>query len=208
MTLTTQFYTLIAMIGMGSYFGASLDTYQRFLNRPHRKKWIVFIYDILFWMVQALQVFYVLLLVNQGELRFYSFLALVCGFAAYQALIKGIYLRLLNIFILLVKRTMKLLREISRILIYRPFLFIFKMIKVILNLFLKGIIAIGELIFRIVTIIMKIIFSPIVWIIRRIYNMLPQTFTNKLENMYNKSAGVFLRIKNTLSEWIKERKKK
>ena len=71
MTLTVQFYTLLAMIGMGSIFGATLDTYQRFLKRGHRNRWIVFINDILFWMIQGLIIFYVLFLVNHGELRFY-----------------------------------------------------------------------------------------------------------------------------------------
>ena len=44
MTLTTQFYTLLAMIGMGSCYGAALDTYNRFLKRTERKRWIVFIH--------------------------------------------------------------------------------------------------------------------------------------------------------------------
>ncbi|MFD6438251.1 spore cortex biosynthesis protein YabQ, partial [Peribacillus sp. NPDC060186] len=38
MTLTIQFYTLLAMIGMGSCFGAALDTYNRFLKRSKRKR--------------------------------------------------------------------------------------------------------------------------------------------------------------------------
>ena len=41
----------------GCLIGASLDTYQRFLKRQERKRWIVFIHDILFWIVQALFVF-------------------------------------------------------------------------------------------------------------------------------------------------------
>ena len=71
-----------------------LDTYQRFLKRGHRNRWIVFINDILFWMIQGLIIFYVLFLVNHGELRFYLLLALICGFSAYQALMKRLYLGL------------------------------------------------------------------------------------------------------------------
>src|SRR6476659_5920333 len=96
MTLSTQFLTMISMIGMGSLFGAMFDTYQRFLKRPKQKAWIVFINDLLFWMIQALLIFYTLFLVNNGELRFYIFIALVCGFAAYQSLFKGLYLSLLE----------------------------------------------------------------------------------------------------------------
>ena len=102
MTLTIQFYTLLAMIGMGSGFGAALDTYSRFLNRSERKRWIVFIHDFLFWIIQGLLIFYVLFLVNEGEFRLYLFLALLCGFSAYQALFKGFYQRLLEFLIILV----------------------------------------------------------------------------------------------------------
>ena len=54
MSLTIQLYTMLSMIGMGAWIGASLDTYQRFLKRQERKRWFVFIHDILFWIVQAL----------------------------------------------------------------------------------------------------------------------------------------------------------
>src|SRR3954465_1158702 len=99
MTLSTQFVTLLSMIGMGSLFGAMFDTYQRFLKRPKRKQWIVFFNDLLFWMIQAVIIFYTLFQVNNGELRFYIFLALLCGFAAYQSLFKGMYLSLLEMMI-------------------------------------------------------------------------------------------------------------
>ena len=62
MTLSTQFLTMLSMIGMGSLFGAMLDTYQRFLNRPKRNHWIVFFNDLLFWVIQALLIFYTLFL--------------------------------------------------------------------------------------------------------------------------------------------------
>lgn len=105
MSLTIQLYTMLSMIGMGAWIGASLDTYQRFLKRQERKRWLVFIHDILFWIVQALFVFYVLLLVNEAELRIYVFLALLCGFAAYQSLLKAIYMRLLNFLIYIFVQT-------------------------------------------------------------------------------------------------------
>ena len=48
MTISVQFLTMLAMIGMGSFFGAAFDTYNRFLKRAGRKRWIVFCNDILF----------------------------------------------------------------------------------------------------------------------------------------------------------------
>ena len=99
MTLSTQFMTMLAMIGMGIFFGAALDTYNRFLKRRKRKSWLVFINDVLFWILQSLFIFFVLFRVNQGELRFYIFIALLCGFAGYQSVFKGIYLKWLEMLI-------------------------------------------------------------------------------------------------------------
>lgn len=120
MTLSVQFLTMLSMIGMGSLFGASLDTYQRFLKRPLRKSWVVFINDILFWLLQGLAIFYILFLVNEGELRFYIFLALLCGFAAYQALMKNIYLKLLEIVISTIISIYYFIVKVIRLLIIRP----------------------------------------------------------------------------------------
>src|SRR6476660_4178123 len=102
MTLTTQFYTLLAMIGMGSFYGAALDTYSRFLKRSERKRWIVFVHDVLFWVIKGLLIFYVLFLLNEGAFRFYLFLALFCGFSAYQALFRNLYRSSLEMFIKIV----------------------------------------------------------------------------------------------------------
>src|SRR3954462_2772160 len=96
MSLTTQFYTMLAMVGIGGWIGVALDTYGRFLKRPLRARWVVFINDFMFWIVQGLILFYLLLLVNEGELRIYIFLAVLCGYAAYQSLLKWIYLRILE----------------------------------------------------------------------------------------------------------------
>ena len=120
MTLTTQFYTLLAMIGMGSFYGAALDTYNRFLKRSQRKRWIVFIHDVLFWVIQGLLIFYVLFLVNEGEFRFYLFLALFCGFSAYQALFQKLYCHSLEIFIKIVISIYKFCIKSFQILIFIP----------------------------------------------------------------------------------------
>ncbi len=118
MTLSTQFLTMLSMIGMGSLFGVMFDTYQRFLNRPKRKHWIVFINDLLFWIIQAIIIFYTLFLVNNGELRFYIFIALLCGFAAYQSLFKAIYLRLLEMLIFSVISVYRFFKKTFQLLVF------------------------------------------------------------------------------------------
>ena len=120
MTLTTQFYTLLAMIGMGSFYGAALDTYNRFLKRSERKRWIVFIHDVLFWVIQGLLIFYVLFLVNEGEFRFYLFLALFVVSLLIKHYSKTYIERSLEIFIKIVINIFKFCVKSFQILIFLP----------------------------------------------------------------------------------------
>ncbi|SFD01498.1 spore cortex biosynthesis protein YabQ [Bacillus sp. OV322] len=205
MTLSTQFYTLIAMIGMGSCFGAALDTYNLFLKRSRRQGWIVFINDFLFWIVQALIIFYVLFTVNEGELRLYLFLALLCGFAAYQSLFKGMYMRGLKAFIFAVVSVARFAGKSFKALIISP-------IKWILSSILFLILAIGKAVYLLlkglcksVLFILLIIFKPFLWILKGLWNILPKFVTNNVGKSYNIVTGLSDRTKKfiirTLHRW-------
>ncbi len=196
MSLTTQFYTMLAMIAMGSIFGASLDTYNRFLQRGKRKRWIVFINDVMFWLIQGLAVFYILFLVNYGEIRFYIFVALVCGFAAYQALMKNIYLKLLEILISAVISIYQFIVKLFMSLIFNP-------IKWIVLAFVTLTITLGKVLLSLVKVILqmllwviKIIFSPLKWIFALFWKLLPESIKKSVEKLSIRLAGFFKNIKN------------
>jgi spore cortex biosynthesis protein YabQ len=210
MTLTIQFYTLLAMIGMGSGFGAALDTYSRFLNRSERKRWIVFIHDFLFWIIQGLLIFYVLFLVNEGEFRLYLFLALLCGFSAYQALFKGFYQRFLEFLIILVIKLARFIANSVHMLIFLP-------IKWVIVSILAIIIGIGKFVLsllkwagKILLFILNIFWRPLKWILTYIWNLLPVFVTKNVGKFYNKGKGILLKIKNsifrTLNGWRNKKK--
>ncbi|MCK2005801.1 spore cortex biosynthesis protein YabQ [[Brevibacterium] frigoritolerans] len=210
MTLTIQFYTLLAMIGMGSGFGAALDTYSRFLNRSERKRWIVFIHDFLFWIIQGLLIFYVLFLVNEGEFRLYLFLALLCGFSAYQALFKGFYQRFLEFLIILVIKLARFIANSVHMLIFLP-------IKWVIVSVLAIIIGIGKFVLTLLTwagkillFILNIFWRPLKWILTYIWNLLPVFVTKNVGKFYNKGKGILLKIKNsifrTLNGWKNKKK--
>ncbi|MCD1163448.1 spore cortex biosynthesis protein YabQ [Peribacillus frigoritolerans] len=210
MTLTIQFYTLLAMIGMGSGFGAALDTYNRFLKRSERKRWIVFIHDFLFWIIQGLLIFYVLFLVNEGEFRLYLFLALLCGFSAYQALFKGFYQRFLEFLIILVIKLARFIANSVHMLIFLP-------IKWVIVSILAIIIGIGKFVLtllkwagKILLFILNIFWRPLKWILTYIWNLLPVFVTKNVGKFYNKGKGILLKIKNsifrTLNGWKNKKK--
>jgi spore cortex biosynthesis protein YabQ len=204
MTLSTQFLTMLSMIGMGSLFGMMFDTYQRFLDRPNRKSWIVFFNDLLFWVIQALIIFYTLFLVNNGELRFYIFVALLCGFAAYQSLFKGIYLRLLEFIINTVIAIYRFMRRAFLLLIYKPVLGLIQLIISIIILLGRGLFSLVKFILNILWIVLKVIWVPIEKIMLLLWKLLPKTIKKSVEKLYNKTAGIFMEIKNYLLKLIKK----
>jgi spore cortex biosynthesis protein YabQ len=207
MTLSTQFLTMLSMIGMGSLFGVMFDTYQRFLNRPNRKSWIVFLNDLLFWVIQALIIFYILFLVNNGELRFYIFVALLCGFAAYQSLFKVIYLRLLEFIISTVISVYRFMRRAFQLLIYKPVLGLIQLVISIIILLGRGLLSLVKFVLKILWVVLKVIWVPIEKIMLLLWKLLPKTIKKIVEKLYNKMAGIFMEIKNYLLKLMKKWKK-
>lgn len=207
MSLPTQFITMLAMIGMGIVFGATLDTYNRFLNRAKRKRWIVFINDILFWTVQGLAIFYVLFLVNRGELRFYIFIALLCGFASYQSLFKGIYIRLLEIIISMVISIYRFLLKMFHYVLYKPIRGIIIFIISFIVMVGKGLFSLFKTLLKTVIWVLKIILLPAKWIGFLIWRLLPKGLKKSVEKLYNKIAGILSHVKNYLYQFINRWKK-
>ena len=210
MSLTIQFYTLLAMIGMGSGFGAALDTYSRFLNRSERKRWIVFIHDFLFWIIQGLLIFYVLFLVNEGEFRLYLFLALLCGFSAYQALFKGFYQRFLEFLIILVIKLARFIANSVHMLIFLPIKWVIVSILAIIIGIGKFVLALLKWAGKILLFILNIFWRPLKWILTYIWNLLLVFVTKNVGKFYNKGKGILLKIKNsifrTLNGWRNKKK--
>ncbi|RSD24492.1 spore cortex biosynthesis protein YabQ [Mesobacillus subterraneus] len=211
MTLSTQFLTMLAMIGMGSLFGASLDTHNRFLKRSKRKSWIVFINDILFWLFQGLSIFYVLFSVNMGELRFYIFLALLCGFAAYQSLFKKLYLRALERAIKITISVYVFFVKAVRVLVVKPLQFLAATVLSLLLIAGRGLYALLKWLLAVLLWLLKnILWKPIKMIFLLFWKLLPKKVKKSVEKLYNKLAGFLIIVKNYSSKpikWIKNRKK-
>ncbi|MEH7248564.1 spore cortex biosynthesis protein YabQ [Neobacillus niacini] len=207
MTLSTQFLTMLSMIGMGSLFGVMFDTYQRFLDRPNRKSWIVFFNDLLFWVIQALIIFYILFLVNNGELRFYIFIALLCGFAAYQSLIKGLYLKFLEMMINTIIAIYRFMRRTFHLIIYKPVLGLFQLVTSSFILLGRGLLSLVQFVLKVFLFIVKVIWTPIKTIILILWKLLPKGIKKTVEKLYNKTAGIFMGIGNYLVELNRKWKK-
>jgi spore cortex biosynthesis protein YabQ len=204
MTLSVQFYTMLAMVGMGSVFGAALDTYNRFLNRKTKKRWLVFLNDFLFWILQALFIFYILFSVNFGEVRFYIFVALLCGFAGYQALLKDFYKKALERVIQGSISFYRFLVKLAANLIYSPVKWLILLLVSILVGLAKGIWSVLGFVIKAVLAILKILFGPLIWVVKIIYGLLPKNLKKFVEKLYNKLAGYLFPFVKLINNKIKK----
>jgi spore cortex biosynthesis protein YabQ len=207
MTLSVQFMTMLAMVGMGLFFGICLDTYQYFLKRPERKRIIVFFHDLLFWILQALLLFYVLFLVNQGEVRIYIALALVLGFAFYQSMLKAPYLRILKLFISISVQLYHFIVKLIIMIVYKPIKSFILLLVSIIIIFYKGLMALVKIMVRVLRFIVKILFMPITWIFSLAWLIMPNKGKKYVEKFSSEIAGYSKKIKKYWITWISNRKK-
>lgn len=198
---------MLTMIGMGSVFGASLDTYHRFLKRSKRKGWLVFLNDILFWLLQGLAIFYILFLVNQGELRFYVFVALLCGFAAYQSLFKKMYLRILEIVISMIISIYRFLMKTINFIVIKPVQGLIAALIALVIMLGKSLWALLKITFKILLFILKVILMPAKWMMMLLWKVLPKNIKKTVEKLYNELAGYLKPLKNYVHKWISKWKR-
>ncbi|KYD00913.1 hypothetical protein B4102_3448 [Heyndrickxia sporothermodurans] len=194
---------MLAMISMGSFFGATLDTYNRFLKRSVRKRWIVFIHDVMFWLLQGLLIFYILFLVNFGEIRFYIFVALVCGFAAYQALMKTTYLKLLETIINITIAIVSFLKDLFTTIIYNPLKWMIILFITILVGIGKGSYSLVQFILKMILLMVKILFKPIIWICKTFWRVFPTSVKKYIEKFYKGIEGTAKKGTNKLVNGFK-----
>ncbi|SDZ66357.1 spore cortex biosynthesis protein YabQ [Evansella caseinilytica] len=185
MTLEVQFLSMLASAGTGIWLGASFDTYKRFLGSPKRFRWTFVINDVLFWILQGLIFFYVLLQVNNGDVRFYLILSLILGYSIYRALFEKLFLQLLEWLIGFCKGTYRMISRTIKVLIITP-------IKWLLQLVLSLSMILLTTLWNILLFLLRIALFP--------FRKLMQQISPVFERYFG-------RVKNKLLQWIRAMKK-
>ncbi len=190
MTLTVQFYTIVSMMLMGIWIGAAVDTYGRFMH-PGRWSILLFLSDILFWIVHGLLVFFVLLIVNEGEIRIYIFVALLCGYAMYRALFQTLYQRLLNVWI-------RFSRAVIRFVVQTVQLTIVKPLQTIIQLLIQALLFFGSLLLGFLLFILRSFASLLKGFGRLIWAFIPESLRKSLKKL----AGFVKIVQNKIKKWF------
>ncbi|MEG6575259.1 MAG: spore cortex biosynthesis protein YabQ [Caldibacillus debilis] len=196
MSLSEQLQTMAAMVALGNWLGASFDTYSRIMGQKKRMAFLVFVNDILFWLIQAFLAFSILYAINEGEVRFYVFLAILLGFSMYQSLFKSLYLFLLNRIIALGKRMFRFFGRVFRLLVAAPVRWIFRLAAAVLfflyALVRRLLILVGKLLFAVA----KVLFFPFQKLFRKLWLSVPGSIKIRTEKTLHYTAGFFKKIWN------------
>ncbi|WP_226585904.1 spore cortex biosynthesis protein YabQ [Halobacillus litoralis] len=196
MTLTTQFVTILSMIFGGICVGAFLDTFERFFHKRNKRSWLEIVYQLLFWLLQAAFLFYLLYLANYGELRVYVFVAIVCGFAAYRAMFQSLYLRTLEMWIRIGLGILRFLKKTIYYLLFLPS-------KSIIFLIISLLIGVYKILLKGIIILFVVVFYPIRLVFILIWRLLPKNMKIYLRQL----AGFLDKMQNTMINWMKRFKK-
>lgn len=189
MSLSVQLQTMLTMIAIGGWIGASIDTYGRLVRHRTWYKWVTMINDGLFWIFQSLLVFFVLLQVNEGEMRFYILLAILCGYATYKALLQSVFQRVLERTIWVIVKTYLFLKSLVVIMIINPTKELLKLLYTVCMMILTASITV-------IVFIGKIIWVPFSYIGKYVRTMVP----------VKKISGRFNIIKCRLKHLFKRKK--
>ncbi|GGM36624.1 spore cortex biosynthesis protein YabQ [Paraliobacillus quinghaiensis] len=165
----------------------ALETFRRF--EDYWKKNIIFNYmmEISFWLLQTLILFYLLFVVNNGEVRFYIFLAVLCGFAAYQSLFASYYCRLLERIITSFLALYHFVYQIIDTIIFTPLKWLIQLLFAIFLLIIR-------LIYWLFWMILRIIYIPISIIVNIFSHFIPKNAKNYLHSL----AGIYSKIENSI----------
>jgi|SRR5699024_4518987 len=197
MTLDVQFMTMISMILGGIYLGVALETFRRFSPYWKNNRILTYSMEICFWLMQSFILFYILFRVNGGEIRIYSALACLLGFSAYKALVASFYKHFLERIIIIVNSIYRFFVKVINALIIQPVKYIIHFLITCLLLILNGL-------YTILSFLLKIIVTPVFWVLKKIYHLLPKS----LQNILYKIAGFYSTIKNIIIKVVRKLKRR
>ena len=110
-------YILLNTILGGGLIGFIYDLYKIFRRIFHPKKIATLIQDLLFWIIISIVAFYILIMTNQGTLRFYNFLGFLIGAIIYNYFCSK---KVTKIILYIIKKIKTFFKDLYQLTIY-PF---------------------------------------------------------------------------------------
>lgn len=168
MNLHEQLFTLFGLLVCGLGLGVLFDLYRVLSGQFRIPRWLIAILDLCYWLASIVLVFALLFVMNDGQVRFYVFLAVAAGLWFYFVWMSAAVIKMISAFINAVKRLFFLILKGFEWGIVRPALAIYRIFIILLG-FLA---AISIFLFKIV---LKL-FYPLGMLWNRVWEMCRRLF--------------------------------
>lgn len=113
-SLSSQFFAFGVTVLMGITVGTLFDFYRVTKGVVCQRKVFAYLGDLLFWVISTLVVFFLLLIGNWGEVRFYVVIGVLAGALAYIKLFSRLVVTILLRLIALIKKGAALVVKLSK----------------------------------------------------------------------------------------------
>ncbi len=107
--LSEQFSSFVITVSTGVIMGVTYDLYWSVRERLHLRKIGTGIGDLLFWSVSTAIAFFLLLIGNWGEVRFYVFIGIILGITGYLHWFSPVIRKIFNSLLLGLIKTITLI---------------------------------------------------------------------------------------------------
>lgn len=123
--ITNQAYLFFIFILNGIIIGLLFDFFRILRKTIKTKDIITYLEDFIFWILTGTIILYSVFTFNNGEIRFYMFIAMLIGIITYMLFVSRYFI---NINVAIINTVKNVLIKIVQI-ISIPFVFIFKTLK-------------------------------------------------------------------------------
>jgi hypothetical protein len=123
--LQQQWLTAAYMLLAGGLLGCAYDMVRALAHQFRVIRWLRWLFDIIYWLLAAPFIFYLLVLANEGHLRIYVFAFILFGGLLYFQIFSSLSLKFMVLLLTLTKKTCKL--------VIAPFIWLFRMLFYLLK---------------------------------------------------------------------------
>jgi spore cortex biosynthesis protein YabQ len=161
-TLAVQGQTIVAMMLSGIGLGVIFDTCRVIADAIKLNRLWIALVDLFYWLGATLVVFQILSANNDGEVRAYVFIGLLCGTVFYYVFLSRSIVKLVQLCIRLVKAITNVLVRSAMILIIRPIVMLYKLLLTVVLATTMVVVHIIMRLLRVVTAILWWLFRPLI----------------------------------------------
>lgn len=156
------------MFVCGCMMGGILDVYRVISGQVRLARWLVPLFDVLYWLAAMIIVFRTLYVANLGEVRIFIFLGLLAGIVVYYILLSRTFIRLVRLLLRWIIATCQTVVRMFRLLVITPLVFIYRILLAIFMFFGTASIFLCKIVLQLVYPLWKLIYRPLIALMKRL----------------------------------------